>query len=679
MFTKQTVYSNSEIKDFILKVLSAGKLAGSTIDISKNTSFGCIQKIIMQMYKLTPYVAYETATDVYEYQKQNPLNYIFYKPNIYNITWQSLLAQMVDAYFDTGNVLLYAPPSLAVKGAISNITLLNWYNIEPILSLSGDKIVKYKYTTNGNTSVYDAGSCIHIKDLRNSKTDASKQYLVGTPSYKLAVSDLIHNETEIYKFYSRLLKNDGKDMVALMSSQRIEENVIDKLRARWRQVYGDNMEKQVIALEQGLNITNIPSNSQLVSTLTGSNTSETIEKQVCAIFQVPYPIYNGEFSGVTNNSSIMLQSFYDTVDTIYSSFEAHFTEYFKKFDEKAVLWHEKIRAEDIKAKSEVLTMSFNRGQLTINQMNEMLGYPVINEKYANTNFIPMGYTPIETLLAETVIPTEIKNIAKSDFFEREDDDFFLIWKQLDQPYQKFQKKYLKEITSVFKVAEKQALENVDKLIIKSLGTKADLVGEATLIDVSTLKKLLSKSTLDTRSKMIIEAILITLEQTGIGYTSITDEYAEIISKSLLNSSTLLATSIDTLDEELKTLVKNTVQNADVTNPVELQKKISEAISSKFNTVTPSRVKTISTTTTTNLVNNTYKQTHKELGFDSQWVSQRDGQVRYAHEVADGQVANGQGMFNVGGEMMQYPASGARASNNVNCRCYIKSKKRKKVS
>lgn len=82
-------------------------------------------------------------------------------------------------------------------------------------------------------------------------------------------------------------------------------------------------------------------------------------------------------------------------------------------------------------------------------------------------------------------------------------------------------------------------------------------------------------------------------------------------------------------------------------------------------------KTISNYSSSNLMTSTQKVVFDDKKIKYSWLSQRDGDVRDAHVIADGQLADSAGMFTVGGERTDRPCgSGLSSANSVNCRCIL---------
>lgn len=63
---------------------------------------------------------------------------------------------------------------------------------------------------------------------------------------------------------------------------------------------------------------------------------------------------------------------------------------------------------------------------------------------------------------------------------------------------------------------------------------------------------------------------------------------------------------------------------------------------------------------------------EQLGMEAQKIWQHNGigKPRYDHLEADGQVADKDGMFTVGGEYLEGPGLGSDPANNINCHCTV---------
>lgn len=60
----------------------------------------------------------------------------------------------------------------------------------------------------------------------------------------------------------------------------------------------------------------------------------------------------------------------------------------------------------------------------------------------------------------------------------------------------------------------------------------------------------------------------------------------------------------------------------------------------------------------------------EFKVQKRWVAVHDNRTRHAHLAADGQTVDQDGVYNVGGEQMEFPGDpNASGANTINCRCF----------
>jgi HK97 family phage portal protein len=103
--------------------------------------------------------------------------------------------------------------------------------------------------------------------------------------------------------------------------------------------------------------------------------------------------------------------------------------------------------------------------------------------------------------------------------------------------------------------------------------------------------------------------------------------------------------------------------------------ISEAVAAIFEGATAERATTIARTEVISAFNGSATLAAAQLPEDvvgaQEWISTRDGRTRDSHAIADGQVTDIGGSFNVGGAELAYPGDpNGDAGEVVNCRCTI---------
>ncbi len=136
-----------------------------------------------------------------------------------------------------------------------------------------------------------------------------------------------------------------------------------------------------------------------------------------------------------------------------------------------------------------------------------------------------------------------------------------------------------------------------------------------------------------------------------------------------DSADLITTSIDTIKEDLKSILK---ENADKSAD-----EIEQVIRAKYDDYPTAATIARQTSNVAQEAARTNTWKKSGVGFERRWLSQRDDLVRqppeseYNHVAADGEVEdkpNGAGYFHKTGETLKAPRVGGSAGNTINCRC-----------
>ena len=172
------------------------------------------------------------------------------------------------------------------------------------------------------------------------------------------------------------------------------------------------------------------------------------------------------------------------------------------------------------------------------------------------------------------------------------------------------------------------------------------------------------ATTDDTREYIIEVFRRSVTEVGENWNAIRSRFDDTIAETLKGSTGKIVESVATVKDELVKLLGDNATAPEA----ELRKLLKE----KFTMYKDSRVATIARTTSTYATGASQREAWQELDVKMMWMSSRTNS-RPAHAAADGQMADKDGYFTVGGEKMKWPASGSNASNNVNCRCYLRAR------
>lgn len=150
-------------------------------------------------------------------------------------------------------------------------------------------------------------------------------------------------------------------------------------------------------------------------------------------------------------------------------------------------------------------------------------------------------------------------------------------------------------------------------------------------------------------------------------------FTTLLEQAINDSVSNIVESVQTLDKELKVSIGKTLEENLFVSLQEKEELIREDVS-KLSKKIRNRSRTIAQTTATKMQSNTkdaiYETMKKKVAVKKVWLSERDGSTRDEHRRADGQEADIQGYFHVGGERLRGPGKGSKPENNINCRCQI---------
>lgn len=179
------------------------------------------------------------------------------------------------------------------------------------------------------------------------------------------------------------------------------------------------------------------------------------------------------------------------------------------------------------------------------------------------------------------------------------------------------------------------------------------------------------ATLDTRTAMVEELIVLSLQDVGSNVDEFADDYSATRQGGIDESSDKIAESVGTIRDEVRQVLRDTAGS----KPDEIE----AALQSKFSTLKASRARAVGRTTATATTGTTQKATWSKMNerisdpkrkIKRRWIA-LDG-ARDDHKAARGQYEDESGNFRVGSETTPYPAGpGLSAGNAVNCRCYTR--------
>lgn len=182
-----------------------------------------------------------------------------------------------------------------------------------------------------------------------------------------------------------------------------------------------------------------------------------------------------------------------------------------------------------------------------------------------------------------------------------------------------------------------------------------------------------------RQALARQIIELTLSGTNVDFTQVQSFIDDVTTAQTRETAAMMRDSSETLKREVSKIAEENAGDAD---------KIAQLITTKFETIKPSRARMIAKTTTraqsTVVQNETIsgmnqREDSADRKFVMVWLTQRDDDVRPSHEELDGKwIESGQSWSKYNSGISRGPGIGPEASEVINCRCIQRPTRRSRL-
>jgi HK97 family phage portal protein len=496
-----------------------------------------------------------------------------------------------------------------------------------------------------------------IVHLRNFVPHSQASMVQGFPLVRAAIANL-RISAEQKRFIFNFFETDAVPPLVVQSDKSVGDDEYKRLKARWN----EKMPNHLIAaiLENGAKV--MPVTAQAAGTPTAALTAEagrpdTNARELCAAFGVPMSMLVGDFQNRAT-ATVVQQNFYDmTVLPLVTVIGQALTKHLRRYDPAINVAADKRDFTDPEFEmNKRRTFGF-----VPNEIRAEAGLPPVEG--GDAYLVPAGFVPINQL-GESFVPPAPEQAAPGALSVKlsvkpsadEEARRVKLWKSYDGVRSSGEKSIRNAVVATFRDLEMEVLNNAGQ---KSIGKEAG--AEFSIFDEQTWEKTLGDACTPALKKLLRDIGRQATQTVGENWDDIETDFERMIKKLLADNVAKIKGSVGTVKQNLTELLAKMDGKT--------QEEIAGAIRRQFNIFTQSRARAIARTTATNAASGAQKAVWKEFGLPApRWLSQRDGNVRPDHIIADGQQADENGMFDVGGELMPHPCAGDIAENNVNCRC-----------
>lgn len=612
--------------------------------------YAAIDKIAQAIIDTEVVVKYEKSqTESIVAGKDNWLVSLMQRPNPVGLNWNEMESIAIKQLQSNGNAFLYTPKVLETSQYPTQAYILPAGKIQimfdPLVGIAG-----YELSASGQTVYFDRSEVCHLRRVESA--DSYKEMLVGRGRIHAAIEELaIDKESKDY--LRRYFENDA-------TAPRFVEGTMnpdqwENYRARWNQ----NLPNfKLSAMLDGIKFATPPQSNL---SLNYDSVVKEAKSDYTSIMGVPLTLLRGEHANRATAEVLRATFNEDTINPIRTYLSTTLTQHFSQYDPSIQLEYVPYRYNDSEEVRKQELHELGTGRKTINMFRQEKGLPLTPS--GDTVFIAKGqeFIPL-TIAANPPAPVQspapTKMVRRTNSLEKKKiDDIVsrqMMWRKLDAGAMKFN-------GEVQRTVEKVIADGLSKKVLAKVKRKKRAGVEDDLFDSEEWSNKLIEALRKSAHEYASSLGTMTLADLG---EDVPDDFSDLMKTAVEESTDKIKSVAGTIKDEIKAAM----QNDKYAEASKLTSKIEE-IFSRYK-VGGSSASLIAETTATATTGSAQSHTAKAVGAKKSWLSSRDGHVRTAHSKADGQKADDEGYFTVGGERMQYPAGGSIAANNCRCRCYL---------
>lgn len=576
--------------------------------------------------------------------------------------WTNELLKNPNPYFTRSQVFGYIENWLSINGNAFIWTPTNGYRVPLqmwVLNPTRMRVIRgsdnfiegyvYQSAQDGNIPLPEK-EVIHLARLHPA---SRPEEMIGMNIFGVglvqAAIDYANLDKETSSFLLRLFQNNAIPPLIAKYPERYDYDDWLKLKTRWNEELPDYKLRALLA--GGLELA-LPPKSE-ISTSYDSISNDT-RAQIAQVFGVPPGMLTGEYQNRATAEIQWAIFRQNTIDPEALYIAEEFTRHFRRWEDDILLQAEAYVYDDPAIALQNEDFELRWGIKTVNDSRRERGYDPIAD--GDTPLIGSGYVPLDSLSLLSPVPTVARNVDKGMITEHMSIDSLQTQNIQDYYWRQYDGLTEENSAHLERIVGK-AIKGLNKKIQSNLESgnynlkNVDLTKE----EYERYKQSVSKACESVKRDLARE-LGIDVKDMPKNVTNYIDDVADQSVKNLKES-------INVIKKEVKGTLKRVSREDPST--------IKDVMQKKYRSLEESRSRTIAQTTSANATSGTQYAVFKENGIKMMWLSQRDGRVRYAHQIADGKFPNAQGYFTVGGEKTTRPLGpGLSAGNSVNCRCQL---------
>ncbi len=475
------------------------------------------------------------------------------------------------------------------------------------------------------------------------------------------------------KYVASLLKNDAmpRTIVTAPADVQFTEDTLSRLKASFKNSFGGANFGAPMFLEGGVTVERLGLNLQELN----METLATIpEARIAGAFGVP-PMLAGLYTGLKHstysNFEQAMKAFtqYTLVpmwrliaDQVEESLRPEFEDG-AELTFKHDLTHVASLHDDTKELQVLAKDSYASGIMTLNEARAKLGLPEVENGDAFQYQLQPSPAPPPAIKKKPKLLKE-GDTTSYKLFENESEQG-----ATDEVKMKYWQKYdvvMKDAATTLQNAIEKVFATLERGIISKVDGASGIQGVIALFDPSAIVNALATELQDSVKQAIIASMKEAVADLGESWNDVRSQFDDVIRAAVSATIETIKPIGNTLKQDMTDLLKNNTDKS--------KEELKALISQKFSEYASAgawRAERIATTTATFINGKAQETVFSQLGFKTQWLTERDAKVRLSHRALDGEFADKDGFFTTpSGDKAQHPGGFGVASEDCNCRCVL---------
>lgn len=462
------------------------------------------------------------------------------------------------------------------------------------------------------------------------------------------------------------VKDGGITSDIISTDQQMNSTQRDKLSQEFKQFKGQRGQDKVLALSHGMELVKDSMDARDLQFIEGHIQNKNDIYYITGVPEALFAMGSNRAESESAERVMKQYTIQPIVDSLCKQLTTEFEKIYEADEGVLMVMPPEVAPIDEEIRIKRRESYLRTGQRTIDEYRQEDGLEEYSDGIGSVPLVSFSQSPLRDVVTLNdefePAPTEDSDRSVKKKHTREVDREYE-WRVIDKHRQREEKKTASSVNRVFDLMEERALDSLDSK--RSTRAEEPVLSVNQILNLFEARQIVDEELRDDIIRLIKEGFergAFNAGASGLEFQMSTPQVRNLLREVAGKTRGIADTTIDQLSDSLEAGIKEGESIDD----------LSERVSKYFKNAKATRTRMIAQTMTTSSFEGGQLISFKNAGATGKsWLSQRDGNVRKDHEIAD-RTQNEIGLnehFQVGGEKLLHPGDpSASASQVVMCRC-----------